>query len=105
LRDHVPAFRTGWFLESLISATLVVFAIRTRLPLGQSQPSRAMILATTAVVAVTVLLPYTPLAGALGFVPPGWLTLVFVVGISLLYLASVERTKRWFYHRYAPDKG
>jgi Mg2+-importing ATPase len=91
-------FRTGWFVESLATQTLVIFAIRTRvIPFFRSHPSLPLTLAALGVVTVGAVLPATPLAGALGFAPlPGGFfaaLAVMVVG----YLVLVEVGKRWFY--------
>jgi P-type Mg2+ transporter len=90
-------FRTGWFLESMLSATLVVFALRTRLPFFRSRPSRLLILATGGVWLVSLALPYLPIAGLLGFtsLPPSYLLMVF--GIVIAYFLSAEVTKHLFY--------
>ena len=90
-------FRTGWFIESLLSATLVVFSLRTRLPLFRSRPSHLMILVTALVWLVALAIPYSPIAGALGFVPLplGYLGIVLLIVVS--FLISAELTKRWFY--------
>ena len=66
-------FRSGWFVESLATQTLVIFAIRTRrVPFFRSHPSLPLTLAALGVVAVGALLPATPLAHTLGFSPlPG----------------------------------
>ncbi len=99
LRAGPALFHTGWFVESVWSATLVVYAIRTRLPLWRSQPSRLMLLVTGAVLLVVLALPYSPLAGLLGFTPlPAWL-LLLLGGIVALYVAAAEAMKRWFYAR------
>jgi Mg2+-importing ATPase len=90
-------FRTGWFLESMLSATLVVFSLRTRLPFYRSRPSRLMMLATGGVWLVTIALPYLPIAGLLGFtaLPPSYLVVVFSIVIA--YFLSAELTKHLFY--------
>ncbi len=93
-------FHTGWFIESVFSAALVVFAVRTRLPFTRSQPSRAMMLVTLAVGVITLLLPYSPLANVLGFKPLNISTLGLIAGIVLLYFISAEMVKRWFYRRF-----
>jgi P-type Mg2+ transporter len=93
-------FHTGWFVESVLSACLVVFALRTRLPLFRSQPSRAM-LAVTVIVGLTALaLPYSPLAGLMGFEPLPLGYLVAITAIVLFYILLAEMTKRWFYRRF-----
>ncbi len=91
-------FRTGWFVESLATQTLVVFAIRTRtVPFFRSRPSLPLTLAALAVVTVGALLPASPLAGAVGFQPlPG----AFFAALATLvatYLGLIEFGKHWFY--------
>jgi len=87
-------FHTGWFVESIATQTLVIFIIRTaRNPL-RSRPSRPLRLTTLAIVAVGVLLPFSPLASALGFVPLPLTYLGFVAAATLIYLCLVEAGKR-----------
>jgi P-type Mg2+ transporter len=93
-------FHTGWFLESVLSATLVVFVLRTRLPIGRSRPSRAMLLATGLVGLAALALPYSPLATLLSFRPLPVTYLAILAVITALYFISAEVTKRWFYRRY-----
>jgi Mg2+-importing ATPase len=93
-------FHTGWFVESVLSASLVVFALRTRLPLHRSRPGRALLAVTGLMVLVTVLLPYTPLAGLLGFTTLPPLYLLAIVAIVVAYVASAELVKRWFYRHF-----
>ncbi len=90
-------FRTGWFTESIISAALIVLVIRTRCPLWQSPPSRNLFLATLSVIAVTILLPYTPFAALLGFEPLSLLTQLLLLAIIALYVVTAEAAKRLFY--------
>jgi Mg2+-importing ATPase len=88
-------FRSGWFVESLATQTLVVFVIRTRRsPPWRSRPAPALVATVLAGVAVAGLLPYTPLAGALGFtgLPPVFL--LVMVALVGTYLALVEGVKR-----------
>jgi Mg2+-importing ATPase len=90
-------FHTGWFVESVWSATLVVFAIRTRLPITRSRPSRMMMLVTGLVGLIVLVLPYTALARIMGFVLlPPWVLLA-IVGIVMAYVLIAEIAKRWFY--------
>lgn len=93
-------FHTGWFIESVFSAGLVVFAVRTRLPFVRSRPSRTMLLVTLVVAVFALLLPYSPLAIILGFEPLGLSTLGLIAGIVILYFISAELVKRWFYRRF-----
>ncbi len=91
-------FHTGWFVESVVSATLVVFVIRTRLPLLKSRPSRIMLAITSLVILFTVALPYTPLAVPFEFTPLSPVFLLAVALIVALYLTSAIIANRVFYH-------
>ncbi len=97
-------FHTGWFVESLLSQTLIIHILRTnRLPFFQSRASWPLTITTLAAVAVGVYLPFSPLAQTLSFVPlPGryWL---FMLGVLLLYAAAAQLVKRWF-ERYVEAK-
>jgi Mg2+-importing ATPase len=90
-------FRTGWFVESVVSAALVVLAVRTRGSFLRSRPGRGLLGMTLVVVATTVVLPYTPLSRAFGFVrlPPSFLGLMGVIVLG--YVVGVELVKRRFY--------
>ena len=94
-------FRTGWFVESVVSASLIVLVIRTRKRFYQSRPSRPLLLATFAVAALTLLLPYTPAAGLLGFVPLPWVFLPVLGGIMVFYVFVAEAAKTLFYRHAA----
>ncbi len=100
LKAGEGAFHTGWFIESVLSAGVVVFAVRTQLPFLRSLPSRAMLGMTVLVMVFTLALPYTPLANLLGFTPLPPLYLLIIFGIVALYFLSAEFTKRWFYRKY-----
>ena len=97
LKADPQIFRTGWFIESILSAGVVVFAVRTRLPFNHSRPSRTMLLATLAVIIITLWLPYSPLAGLLGFAPLSLPYLLVIFAIVAAYFFSAELTKHWFY--------
>jgi Mg2+-importing ATPase len=100
MKADANTFHTGWFVESVLSAGIVVFAVRTRLPFLRSKPSRAMLGMTLLVISITLAIPYTPLAGILGFTPMP-LTFLFVIfGIVALYFISAELAKHWFYKHF-----
>jgi P-type Mg2+ transporter len=101
LRASPELFHTGWFVESVLSATAVVFAVRTRLPFLRSRPSPAMLAATAGVALVTLWLPYSFLAGPLGFVPLPPALLAAIAVIVVLYFTSAEVAKRLFYQAEA----
>jgi P-type Mg2+ transporter len=93
-------FRTGWFVESLATQTLVVFAIRTRrVPFFRSHPSVPLLLAAVGVVTVGAVLPAIPAATALGFRPLPAVFFAVLVLMVLCYLGLIEAGKRWFYRQ------
>jgi Mg2+-importing ATPase len=92
-------FRTGWFLESVISASVIVLVIRTRRSFFRSKPGKYLLMATLLIVVVTILFPFTPLAELLGFQPLP-MTILLVIGmIVVLYIIAAEIAKRSFYKR------
>jgi magnesium-transporting ATPase (P-type) len=98
---NAPLFRTGWFVESLATQTLVVFVIRTAGNPLKSRPSRSLLISVLAVVAIAAVLPYTPLGSLLRFVPPPVTLLATIAGLALTYLLLVQAVKTWFYRRHA----
>lgn len=93
-------FRSGWFVESLATQTLVIFAIRTRrVPFLRSRPSLPLLAASLAVVAVGTALPFSPAAGSLGFAPLPPTFFLALAAMVVLYLVLIEATKRWFFSR------
>jgi Mg2+-importing ATPase len=94
-------FQTGWFVESLATQTLVIFVIRTAGNPFRSRPSRALTVTTLIIVLVGLLLPFTPLAGALGFVPLPPLFFLFLLVATITYLALVQVVKRVLMRRRA----
>ena len=87
-------FRTGWFVESLATQTLVLFVIRTPKNPFKSRPSVPLAITTLATVGVAVILPYSPLARVLGFEPLPVGYFLFLIGATLTYLGLVELAKR-----------
>jgi Mg2+-importing ATPase len=97
LQSNEEDFRTGWFLESVISACLVVLVVRSRRPFWRSKPSVYLLATTAAVVAATLALPYTPLAPPLGLEAISPALLAMLAAIVVGYIAAAEAAKRWFY--------
>ncbi|NVM94208.1 magnesium-translocating P-type ATPase [Arthrobacter wenxiniae] len=96
-------FRAGWFIESIATQTLIIFAIRTRrVPFLRSRPSAGLLLASLGVVAAGVLLPLSPLGGVLGFDPLPVLFFIALLAMVVVYLVLVEATKKWFFSRPPP---
>ena len=100
-RADPALFRTGWFVESLATQTLVIFVIRTADRPWASRPSRGLVLGVTGCVLTGAVLPFTPVAEVMGFVPLPLPFFSVLIGMVLAYLALVEMVKRWFYRRFA----
>jgi Mg2+-importing ATPase len=99
LHAGVEQFRTGWFMESVVSASLVVMVIRTRRPFFRSRPSKYLMAATLIVCAAALLIPNTPLAELFQFaaLPAGYMMAVVI--IVLAFLLTAEAVKGSFYQR------
>jgi len=97
-------FHTGWFVESLLTQTLIVHIIRTRkIPFFQSSPSLPLALGTIIVVAIGAWLPYSPFANQLGFVAlPGrfWL---WMAAFMISYAFLCHGVKVWFHKKFGAD--
>jgi Mg2+-importing ATPase len=90
-------FRTGWFVESLLTELVIALVVRTRRPFFRSRPGTVLLVSTVALVVVTLGLPYAPYAGVLGFVPLPARIVVTLVAITALYVVATEIMKGWFY--------
>ena len=99
LHTTTDQFRTGWFIESVISASVTVLVIRTRKPFFRSRPGKYLLIATLLIVVVTILIPFTPLAELLGFQPLPVTTLLVIGIIVALYMVAAEMVKKSFYKR------
>ncbi len=98
---NAALFRTGWFVESLATQTLVVFVIRTAGNPFKSRPSGRLLFGVAAVTVAGAVLPYTPLGPALGFTPLPLSLLAAISLLALTYLFLVQVVKTWFYRRHA----
>jgi len=105
LRSSPDQFRTGWLVESVLSASLIVLVVRSRRPFFRSKPSPYLLLATLGVVCTTLVLPYLPFAGLLGLTPLAPATLAIVAVIVVAYAMSGELLKRLFYRLAEPRRG
>jgi len=91
-------FRSGWFVESLATQTLVIFVIRThRVPFVRSRPSTPLLIATLMCAIVGAILPFSPLAAVLGFRPLPASFLAILILMIGTYLALVELAKAYFF--------
>lgn len=94
-------FQSGWFVEGLLSQTLVVHMIRTRkIPFIQSRASWPVMAATVLAVLTGLFLPFSPLAGPLGMVPlpPGYFP--WLIAVLLTYCALTQAVKTWYVRRF-----
>jgi Mg2+-importing ATPase len=95
-------FQTGWFVESMVTQTLVVFCIRTRRLFFRSKPGEFLTLMNIGAVALAIVLPFLPFCGVwFGFVALPPLFFVYLVIATLVYLGLVELTKYVFYRYVA----
>ncbi|HEX8131845.1 MAG TPA: magnesium-translocating P-type ATPase [Actinomycetes bacterium] len=92
-------FRSGWFIESTVTELAVMLVLRTNRPFWRSRPGRALLGSSVAVAAVTIALPYSPLAGLLGLVAVPAGIVAALVGLTALYVLANEAAKR----RFPPD--
>jgi Mg2+-importing ATPase len=104
-RDSFAAiFQTGWFVESLLTQTLIVHIIRTkRIPFVQSRASAPMMFMSLLIAGIGAILPYSPLAGYLGLAPLPAIYWAWIAGFLVLYSAITHKVKRWFIGRFEGD--
>jgi Mg2+-importing ATPase len=100
LRASPEEFRAGWFLESVISASLVVLVVRTRMPFFKSIPGKYLLTATLLVISITLVLPFISVGRKLfGFTALPISFLIFMGVIVALYIISAEVLKKIFYKK------
>lgn len=97
LHANVDQFRTGWFIESVVSASFVVLVIRTRRPFFSSRPSTSLMVVTLLVGLFTIILPFSPLSAPFGFTKISAYYLAIVAVIVGIYIAAAELVKKIFY--------
>jgi len=89
-------FHTGWFVESLMTQTLIIHVIRTNLlPFVQSRASWQLTMTTLLIMGIGACLPYSPLAGALGFVPLPPLYWLILLATLVCYVGLTQLVKTW----------
>ncbi len=98
--DHASLFQTGWFVESLLTQTLIIHVIRTnRIPFIQSRASLPLTMTSLAIMAIGMWLPFSPFASALGFaaLPPLYWPLLLAT--LFLYVLLTQSVKMWLLKR------
>lgn len=95
-----PVFQTGWFIEGFLSQTLIVYMLRTRkIPFVQSWPGGPLLISTV-VMMVAVVLPFSFIGSAIGFVPLPPFYFFWLGGILLTYCLAVHAVKKWYLARF-----
>ncbi|MBE3065547.1 MAG: magnesium-translocating P-type ATPase, partial [Spirochaetes bacterium] len=102
--SYEALFHTGWFVESILTQTLIVHVIRTRrIPFFQSMASPLLLFFTILIMAVAVYLPYSPVAAFLGFVPLPAIYWAWIAGFLVLYCVLTHLMKTWFFRKFGVD--
>lgn len=98
---HQSFFQTGWFIESLLTQTLVVQILRTeKIPFLQSRPSAAVLLTSLALLIVGISLPYTGIGKIVGFTPLPLVFFAWLAGILAAYCIVAQLLKQWYIKRF-----
>ena len=94
-------FRTGWFIESLLTELVIALVVRTRRLCFRSRPGNLLLASTAIVICMALALPYLPFAPLFGFVPLPAPLMVALIGLTALYVLAAEVAKKYFYSRLA----
>ncbi len=92
-------FRTGWFIESLLTELVIALVVRTRRVFFRSRPGNLLLASTLVVIGVTLALPYLPFESLFGFVPLPAPLMLALIGLTALYVVAAEGAKAYFYSR------
>ena len=92
-------FRTGWFVESLLTELVVALVVRTRRPFYRSRPGTLLLVSSVIVIGVTIALPYLPFSSVFGLIPLPAPLVLAMIGLTVLYVLATEVAKRHFYSR------
>jgi P-type Mg2+ transporter len=92
-------FRTGWFIESLITELVIALVVRTRHLFFRSRPGRLLLASTLIFSAIALAMPYLPFISVFGFVPLPAPLMAAMLGLTALYVVATEVTKKYFYSR------
>jgi Mg2+-importing ATPase len=99
--EHQALFQSGWFVEGLLTQTLIVHMIRTqRVPFIESQASMPVILLTASIMAIGIYVPFSPLASHIGLVPLPASYFQWLAGILLSYCVLTQFIKRLYIHHF-----
>lgn len=99
--EHQSLFQTGWFVEGLLSQTLIVHMIRTRrIPFIQSRASWPVLSLTILISGIGILIPYTSFGASIGLVPLPWNYYPWLIVTLLGYCVMTQLVKQWYMKRF-----
>jgi Mg2+-importing ATPase len=97
LKSGEELFHSGWFVLSILTELMLLLVMRTQKPFFKSKPAPALLLSTIGVAALTLILPYLPVASILSISPIPPMILLAMIGIALLYIVATEIAKHFFF--------
>ena len=100
-RASPDEFRTGWFIESLLTELVISLVVRTRHLFFRSRPGTLLLVSSLVLIGITLLMPYLPFISVLGFVPLPLPLMLAMIGLTALYVLATELAKKYFYSRAA----
>jgi Mg2+-importing ATPase len=92
-------FRTGWFIESLLTELVIALVVRTRRVFFRSRPGKLLLVSTLIFIGITLVLPYLPFISVFGFIPLPAPLMLAMLGLTALYVLVTELAKKFFYSR------
>ncbi|MGO2463093.1 MAG: magnesium-translocating P-type ATPase [Serratia proteamaculans] len=99
--EHQALFQSGWFIEGLLSQTLVVHMLRTqKIPFIQSTAALPVLLTTILVMALGIYLPFSPLGALVGLQPLPWEYFPWLAGTLVSYCVVAQLMKRFYIRRF-----
>jgi len=98
-RASPEEFRTGWFVESLLTQLVIALVVRTRGLFFRSRPGTLLLVSTLVIIGITLALPYLPFSFSFGFIPLPAPLMLAVIGLTVLYVLVTEIAKKQFYSR------
>ena len=98
-RASPDVFRTGWFIESLITELVIALVVRTRHLFFRSRPGTLLLASTLIFIGIALVLPYLPFISVFGFVPLPAPLMLAMLGLTALYVLATELAKKFFYSR------
>jgi Mg2+-importing ATPase len=98
-RASPEEFRTGWFIESLLTELVIALVVRTRGVFFRSRPGTLLLVSTLVVTSITLVLAYLPFNSLFGFIPLPAPLMLAMIGLTAVYVVVTEVAKKYFYSR------